>query len=79
MLTRKAVESHAVQIGAGIARCQELEIQRAVQLPLPHLTGPKIPVLYIEMDGTGVPVVPAETVRRCGKTRTSRRTHGKRN
>ena len=67
MLTRKAVESHAVQIGAGIARCQELEIQRAVQLPLPHLTGPKIPVLYIEMDGTGVPVVPAETVRRCGK------------
>ena len=43
------------------------EIQRAVQLPLPHSAAPEIPVLYIEMDGTGVPVVPAETEGRCGK------------
>jgi hypothetical protein len=38
-ITRKAVERYAEQIGADITRCQELEIQRAVQLPLPHLTG----------------------------------------
>jgi hypothetical protein len=66
-VTRKAVERHAEEIGADIARCQQAEIQRAVQLPLPHLAGPQIPVLYIEMDGTGVPVVPAETEGRCGK------------
>ena len=66
-VTRKAVERHAEEIGADIARCQEAEIQRAVQLPLLHLAGPQIPVLYIEMDGTGVPVVTAETEGRCGK------------
>jgi hypothetical protein len=66
-VTRKAVERHAEEIGADIARCQQAEIQRAVQLPLPHLAGPAIPMLYIEMDGTGVPVVTAETEGRCGK------------
>jgi hypothetical protein len=66
-VTRKAVERHAEGIGADVARCQEAEIQRAAQLPLPHLAGPEIPALYIEMDGTGVPVVPAETQGRCGK------------
>lgn len=66
-VTRKAVERHAEEIGADIARCQQAEIQRAVQLPLPHLAAPEIPVLYIEMDGTGVPVAPAETEGRCGK------------
>ena len=66
-VTRKAVERHAEGIGADVARCQEAEIQRAAQLPLPHLAGPEIPALYIEMDGAGVPVVPAETQGRCGK------------
>jgi len=66
-VTRKAVERHAEEIGADIVCCQQAEIQRAVQLPLPHLAGPQIPVLYIEMDGTGVPVVTAETEGRCGK------------
>jgi hypothetical protein len=66
-VTRKAVERHAEEIGADIARCQQAEMQRAVQLPLPRLTAPEIPVLYIEMDGTGVPVVSAETEGRCGK------------
>jgi hypothetical protein len=66
-VTRKAVERHAEEIGADIAGCQLAEIQRAVQLPLPHLAAPQIPVLYIEMDGTGVPVVAAETEGRCGK------------
>jgi hypothetical protein len=66
-VTRKAVERHAEEIGADIARSQQAEIQRAVQLPLPHLAGPEIPVLYIEMDGTGVPVVAPETEGRRGK------------
>ncbi len=66
-VTPKAGERHAEEIGAEIARHQQVEIQRAVQLPLPHLASPEIPVLYIEMDGTGVPVVPAETEGWCGK------------
>jgi len=66
-VTRKAIERHAEDIGADIAGRQLAEIQRAVQLPLPHLTVAQIPVLYIEMDGTGVPVVAAETEGRCGK------------
>jgi hypothetical protein len=66
-VTRKAVERQAEEIGADIACRQQAEIQRAVQLPLPHLAGPQIPLLYIEMDGTGVPVVTAETEGRCGK------------
>ncbi len=66
-VTRKAVERHAEEIGADIARCQQAEIQRAVQLPLPHAAASQIPVLYIEMDGTGVPVVTAETQGRRGK------------
>jgi hypothetical protein len=39
---------------------------RALQLePIP--LGPRIPILYLEMDGTGIPVVPQETEGRAGK------------
>ncbi len=44
------------------------EIQRAVQLDLPIIVGEPIPILYVQMDGTGVPVVKKETVGRKGKT-----------
>ncbi len=67
-VTRKAVERHAEAIGADIAKSEEVEIQRAVQLDLPEVTTSDIPVLYIEMDGTGVPVTAAETEGRKGKT-----------
>ena len=67
VVTRKAVERHAEAIGAAIAAGEQVEIQRAVQLDLPHSGGPQIPVLYIEMDGTGVPMVAAETEGRSGK------------
>ena len=40
----------------------------AIQLDLPVVAGKPIPVLYVEMDGTGVPVVKKETVGRPGKT-----------
>jgi hypothetical protein len=66
-VTRKAVERHAEAIGSDIERHEQAEIQRAVQLDLPDVAGSDIPVLYIEMDGTGVPVTATETEGRRGK------------
>jgi hypothetical protein len=66
-VTRKAVERHAESIGGDIARLDQTEIQRAVQLDLPDIAGSQIPVLYIEMDGTGVPVTAVGTQGRKGK------------
>jgi hypothetical protein len=50
-VTRKAVERYAEAIGGDIAHREQTDISR-------------IPVLYIEMDGTGVPVT-AEETRNC--------------
>ena len=47
---------------------EQQEIQRAVQLDLPIVVGEPIPILYVQMDGTGVPVVKKETEGRKGKT-----------
>lgn len=66
-VTRKAVERHAEAIGSDVERGEQSEIQRAVQLDLPAVAGNDIPVLYIEMDGTGVPVTAAEAEGRKGK------------
>lgn len=66
-VTGKAVERTAEAIGADIARREQQEIQRAVQLDLPIVVGDPIPILYVQMDGTGVPVVKKETERRKGK------------
>lgn len=66
-VTRKAVERQAEAMGEDIAQREQAQIQRALQLDLPAVAGPRIPILYIEMDGTGVPVVPAETAGRRGK------------
>ncbi len=66
-LTTKAVERGAEAIGTDLAAREQEQIQRAVQLPLPQVTGADIPILYIEMDGTGVPLVAAETIGRPGK------------
>ena len=62
------MERTAESIGADIARREEKEIQRAVQLDLPIIVGEPIPILYVEMDATGIPVVKKETVDRPGKT-----------
>jgi hypothetical protein len=67
-VTTKAVERTAEAIGGDIAAGERKEIQRAVQLDLPVIVGEPIPILYIEMDGTGIPVVKKETVGRQGKT-----------
>ena len=73
-LTAKAVEREAEAGGADIATREQDEIERAVQLQLPAICGPETPILYIEMDGTGVPVVAAETAGRKGKRGSQART-----
>jgi len=66
-VTAKAVERVAEAIGADIAAREQAEIQKAMQLELPVAAGPSIPILYVELDGTGVPVVPKETEGREGR------------
>jgi hypothetical protein len=67
-VTTKAVERTAEAIGEDIAAHQQVEIQRAMQLDLPIVIGKPVPILYVQMDGTGVPVVKKETLGRVGKT-----------
>jgi hypothetical protein len=67
-VTTKAVERTAEAIGEDIAAAEQKEIQRAVQLDLPMVLGKAVPILYVQMDGTGIPVVKKETVGRQGKT-----------
>jgi len=66
-VTTKAVERTAEAIGEDIAAREQAEIQRAMQLDLPMVVGEPIPILYVQMDGTGVPVVRKETEGRTGK------------
>lgn len=66
-VTTKSVERVAEAIGADMARCEQQEIDRAVQLDLPMILGEPVPILYVQMDGTGVPVVKKETQGRKGK------------
>ena len=67
-VTTKAVERTAEAIGEDIAAREQKEMQRAMQLDLPIIVGKPVPFLYVELDGTGVPVVKKETVGRSGKT-----------
>jgi hypothetical protein len=67
-VTTKAVERTAEAIGEEIAAGEQREIRKAVQLDLPVIIGKPIPILYVQMDGTGVPVVKKETEGRKGKT-----------
>jgi len=66
-VTTKAVERIAEAIGQDIAQHQQQEIQRGVQLDLPIVVGQPIPILYVQMDGAGVPVVKKESEGRKGK------------
>ena len=67
-VTTKSVERTAEAIGENIAAREQLEIGRAVQLDLPIVLVATVPALYVQMDGTGIPAVPKETVGRQGKT-----------
>ena len=67
-VTTKGVERTAEAIGEHIAAREQEEMQRAMQLDLPLVIGEPVRILYVQMDGTGVPVVKKETVGRRGKT-----------
>ena len=67
-VTTKAVERTAEAIGADIAAGEQEQIHSAMQLNLPIVIGLPIPILYLQIDGTGVPVVKQETAGRKGKT-----------
>jgi hypothetical protein len=66
-VTAKAVERVTEAIGADIARRQQETIQQAMQLELPIAVGQPIPKIYVQMDGTGLPMVAKETEGRSGK------------
>jgi hypothetical protein len=63
----KSIERHAEAVGADIEAREQVAIHQAKQLELPEVCVPTVSLLYIEMDGTGIPVVKAETVNRAGK------------
>jgi hypothetical protein len=67
-VTTKAVERTAEAIGGDIAQGEQREIQRAIQLDLPIVVDAPVRILYVQMDGTGVPLVKKETLGRQGKT-----------
>jgi hypothetical protein len=59
-VTTKTVERTAEAIGEDIRARQQEQIQKAMQLDLPVIVGQPIPILYVQMDGTGVPVTKTE-------------------
>lgn len=67
-VTTKSVERTAEAMGDDIAGREQQQMQKAVQWDLPIVVGEPIPILYVQMDGTGIPVVKKETVGRQGKT-----------
>ncbi len=67
-VTAKSVERTAEAVGAEVAQREQGEMQKALQLDLPVVADKPIRILYVQMDGTGIPVVKKETVGRPGKT-----------
>jgi hypothetical protein len=59
-VTTKAVERHAEAIGTDIAQREQHKVDSALQLEFPQILGPAVNTLYIEFDGTQVPMVHAE-------------------
>jgi len=66
-VTAKAVERVTEAIGSDIARRRQETIQQAMQLELPVAVGEPIQKIYLQMDGTGLPMVAKETEGRSGK------------
>ncbi len=66
-VTAKSVERTAEALGAELVQREQEDIKQALPLHLPAMVGEPIPILYVQMDGTGVPVVKKETVGRQGK------------
>jgi hypothetical protein len=66
-VTAKAVERQAEAIGDDIAQKERRRATGALQLELPQILSPAVPILYIEMDGTQVPMVRTELEGRAGR------------
>ena len=66
-VSTKAVERQAEALGADIAARTDSARRQAALAEFPPQRGDPIPTLYIEMDGTGIPVTPAEAAGRAGK------------
>src|SRR5208337_5102458 len=66
-VTAKSVERTAEALGADLAQREQGEILPTLPLPQPAVADAPIPILYVQRDGTGVPVVKKETVGRHGK------------
>jgi hypothetical protein len=66
-VTAKSVERTAEALGADIAQREQEEIPKARALDFAVSAGESIPIPYVEMDGTGVPVVKKETLGRQSK------------
>jgi hypothetical protein len=66
-VTAKAVERTAEAIGADIAGREQAAVNQVLQLHLPIVVGESIPILYLQMDGTGIPAVKKEIEGRAGK------------
>lgn len=63
----KTVERVAEALGGDIADQEQAEMEEAWQLDLPVAVGTAIPVMYVQIDSTGVPVVRKETTGRAGR------------
>jgi hypothetical protein len=66
-VTTKAVERHAEAIGSDMARREQERVDRAKQLELPQILGSPVPLMYIELDGTQVPMVRSALAGRVGR------------
>ena len=67
-VTAKAIERHAEAIGEDIAQQEKLRASAALQLELPEILSPAVPILYVEIDGTQAPMVPSEVDGRAGRS-----------
>ena len=67
-VTSKAVERHAETIGTDIVEQEQRKRNRVVQLEFPDILGTVASVMYIEMDGTQLPMVRSELAGRAGRT-----------
>jgi len=75
----KAIQEHAEAIGTDIANRNRQDAERAKQLQFPQILQRPVPILYIEMDGTGIPVVKAEAEGRVAVSKDSPHAPGKSN
>jgi len=66
-VTTKAVERQAEAIGVAMAQKEQAKVDGVLQLELPQILGSAVPILYLEMDGTQVPIVRRELEGRAGR------------